>query len=510
MTAPAPVLRLAPSDPVGIALADLAPGTAIGIDGILACETIPRGHKVALADIAAGADVRKFGAFIGIASQPIARGHHVHTRNLTFRPSTAARDAVPARRNSQGTLLQISGASFMGYARGDGRVGTRNVLLVLATVNCSATVARRVAETFRREVDLSTWPNIDGVVALTHQHGCSFRADGPGMAILRRTLSGYACHPNVAGVLVIGLGCEDNQVDEFMASAGLAASDRLVALVIQQEGGTAATVAAGVAALRGMLPRAAAAERTRVSASHLKVGLQCGGSDGFSAISANPALGLAVDRLVAEGGTAILSETPEIYGAEQLLIERAATGEIAEKLKGLLSWWEEHAKLDLGTLDNNPSPGNKQGGITTILEKSLGAVSKGGSTALQAVYAYAEAIDAPGLVFMDSPGYDPVSATGQIASGANLICFTTGRGSCFGCAPAPSLKIATNTPLFQRMAGDMDVNAGSILDGSASHQQIGNQIFQLMLDTASGHRTASETLGYGEEEFIPWSQGLTY
>ena len=510
MTAPALVLRLDPSDPVGIALADLGPGTATGFDGILTRGDIPRGHKVALASLAAGASVRKFGSFIGVAAKAIAPGDHVHTHNLAFRPSTAGRDAAPARRNATEPLLTPSGATFMGYVREDGRVGTRNVLLVLATVNCSATVARRIAETFRREVDLSAYPNLDGVVALTHQHGCSFRADGPGMAILRRTLSGYARHPNVAGVLVVGLGCEDNQVDEFMASAGLVASRRLVALVIQQEGGTAATVAAGVSALKGMLPRAAAAERTRVSAAHLKVGLQCGGSDGFSALSANPALGLAVDRLVTEGGTAILSETPEIYGAERLLIERAASDEIAAKLRNLLSWWEDHAKLDLGTLDNNPSSGNKQGGITTILEKSLGAVSKGGSTALQAVYAYAEPIVLPGLVFMDSPGYDPVSATGQVASGANLICFTTGRGSCFGCAPVPSLKIATNTPLFQRMVGDMDVNAGGILDGLSSHQNIGDQIFQLMLDTASGHRTASERLGYGEEEFIPWSQGLTY
>lgn len=510
MIAPAPVLRLDPSDPVGIALVDLDPSAAIGIDGVRAREAVPRGHKIALADLAVGAAVRKFGTFIGVAAKAIAAGEHVHTHNLAFRPSTAGRDAVPARRNSAEQPTISTGASFMGYVREDGRVGTRNVLLVLATVNCSATVAKRIAEAFRHEVDLSTYPGLDGVVALTHQQGCSFRADGPGMVVLRRTLAGYASHPNVAGVLVVGLGCEDNQVDEFMASAGLVASDRLVALVIQQEGGTAATVAAGVRALKGMLPQAAAAVRTRVSASKLKVGLQCGGSDGFSAISANPSLGLAVDRLVAEGGTAILSETPEIYGAERLLIERAASDEVATKLKSLLSWWEEHAKLDLGTLDNNPSAGNKQGGITTILEKSLGAVSKGGSTALQAVYAYAETIVSSGLVFMDSPGYDPVSATGQVASGANLICFTTGRGSCFGCAPVPSVKIATNTPLFQRMAGDMDVDAGRILNGLSSHQQVADQIFQLMLDTASGHRTASEMLGYGEEEFIPWSQGLTY
>ncbi|MCW6509249.1 UxaA family hydrolase [Lichenifustis flavocetrariae] len=504
-----PVLRLHPADPIGIALADLAPGDAIG-PTLVALDAIPRGHKVALLPLEAGAPVTKFDTFIGVASGPIAAGAHVHSHNLAFRPSRVDRGMPSARRNSLEPLAGASGATFQGYRRDDGRVGTRNVLLVLATVNCSATVAKRIAEQFRREVDLSATPSIDGVVALTHQHGCSFRADGPGMAILRRTLGGYARHPNVAGTLVVGLGCEDNQVDEFLAAAGLATSERLATRVIQQEGGTTATVAAGVAALKAMLPRAAAVVRTTASASHLTVGLQCGGSDGFSAISANPALGLAVDRLVNDGGTAILSETPEIYGAEQLLLERAANEPVADRLRALLAWWEANAHRDDGTLDNNPSPGNKQGGITTILEKSLGAVSKAGSSPLNAVYDYAEPITASGLVFMDSPGYDPVSATGQVAAGANLICFTTGRGSCFGCAPVPSLKIATNSGLFRRMAGDMDLDAGPILDGTTSHAMMGDAIFARILATASGERTASEQLGYGEEEFVPWAQGLTY
>ena len=503
------VLRLHPADPIGIALADLAPGDGIA-PNVFARDAVPRGHKVALASLDAGTPIIKFGTFIGVASAPIAAGAHVHGHNLAFRPSRAARGVLSARRNAVEPLNGPSGATFEGYRRDNGQVGTRNVLLVLATVNCSATVAKRIAEQFRREVDLAATPTIDDVVALTHQHGCSFRSDGPGMAILRRTLGGYARHPNVAGTLVVGLGCEDNQVDEFLAAAGLAPSDRLTTLVIQQEGGTAATVAAGVVALKAMLPRAAAAVRNTVSASHLTVGLQCGGSDGFSAVSANPALGLAADRLVAEGGTVILSETPELYGAEQLLLERALNEPVAERLRGLLSWWEDKARRDDGTLDNNPSPGNKQGGITTILEKSLGAVSKGGSSPLNAVYGYAEPIATPGLVFMDSPGYDPVSATGQVAAGANLICFTTGRGSCFGCAPVPSLKIATNSGLFRRMAGDMDLDAGPILDGTLSHDSVGAAIFARMLATASGSRTASEQLGYGEEEFIPWAQGLTY
>jgi altronate hydrolase len=329
------------------------------------------------------------------------------------------------------------------------------------------------------------------------------------MDMLRRALAGYARHPNVGGVLVVGLGCEDNNVDEFLASADLHASDRLVARVIQQEGGSEATVASGIAALTEMLPRVAAVRET-VSARHLVVGLQCGGSDAFSAISANPAVGAAADLLVAEGGTAILAETPEIHGAEQLLLARTPDAEVVARLRRLIDWWTAHARTDGGTLDNNPSAGNKEGGITTILEKSLGAVAKAGSTPLRAVYEYAEPVTASGLVFMDSPGYDPMSATGQVAGGANLICFTTGRGSCFGCVPAPSVKVSSTTELYRRMGGDIDLNAGTVIDGAETIVEAGARIFQCWLDTASGRRTASEALGYGEEEFAPWTPGLVY
>jgi altronate hydrolase len=500
------ILHLDPTDQVGVALADLAPGAAA--NGVVALSAIPRGHKIALRDIAAGEAIRKFGQIIGEASTAIAAGEHVHLHNLAFRPSGAARSMGPERRNTPGPSAQ--GATFMGYPRPDGRVGTRNMLVVMSTVNCSATVAKRIADTFRRTVDLAPYPSIDGVVALTHAHGCSVRADGPGMDSLRRVLGGYARHPNVAGVLVVGLGCEDNQVDTFLASAGLSPSDHVKALIIQELGGTAATIAAGVEALRAMLPRAAAARRQEVSAKHLLVGLQCGGSDGFSALTANPALGLAVDRLVAEGGGAILSETPEIYGAEQLLLDRVASRAVGDKLLALLRWWEENARLDAGNLDANPSPGNKAGGITTILEKSLGAVAKSGSSVIEGVYGYAEPISGGGLVFMDSPGYDPVSATGQVAAGANLVCFTTGRGSCFGCAPAPSMKLATTTALYERMRGDMDINCGTIIDGDETLAEAGDRIFGMMLAIASGKRTKSEELGYGEDEFVPWTPGLTY
>ena len=503
------VLTLHPRDDVAVALADLAAGEETGVPGLMARTAVPKGHKLALRDIPAGRPVHKLATPIGQASAQIATGEHVHVHNLRFVPSGASR-SIPDRGPEWRREGNASPVFFDGYVREDGRVGTRNVLLVLATVNCSATVVKRIGEAFRREVDWRSYPNIDGVVSLSHQHGCSFRADGPGMDILRRTLGGYARHPNVAGTLVVGLGCEDNQVDAFLEAAGLAPSDRLRTVVIQEAGGTAATVAAGVQALKDMLPSASTARRRPVPASRLVVGLQCGGSDGFSAITANPALGAAADLLVAQGGTVILSETPEIYGAEQILLDRAANRATGEKLVGLLQWWESHAAEDRGSLDNNPSAGNKAGGITTILEKSLGAVAKGGSSPLQEVVAYAEPVHGPGLVFMDSPGYDPVSATGQVASGANLICFTTGRGSCFGCAPAPSIKLATNTPLFERMAGDMDLDCGTIAAGRETTGQAGQRIFDLMIEVASGRRTKSEAWGYGEEEFIPWSMGLTY
>lgn len=499
-------LQLHEKDQVGVALADLAAGTEAG--PVRLAQPIPRGHKFALRPLSVGEQVLKFGVPIGRITADVPAGGHVHVHNLAFEPSRTEWD--PASAGSGGIRRNARGLTFEGYVRPDGTVGTRNYLGVLTTVNCSATVAKLIAERFRREVDLSGLPNVDGVVALAHQQGCTFRADGPSMEILRRTLAGYARHPNFAGVLVVGLGCEDNQVDEFMEKAGLSPRDGVERLVIQEEGGTEATVAAGVARLKAMLERAVEAKRQTCEARHLRVGLQCGGSDGFSGLTANPALGRAADLLAAEGGTAILSETPEIYGAESLLLARAASAEVGNKLLELIRWWEDHARHDRGSLDNNPSPGNKAGGITTILEKSLGAVAKSGHSPLTAVYRYAEPITASGVVFMDSPGYDPVSVTGQVAAGANIICFTTGRGSCFGAKPAPSLKLATNTPIYRRMAGDMDINCGEIADGTASLDEMGERILDLILRTASGERSRSEQLGYGDEEFVPWSFGAMY
>jgi len=399
---------------------------------------------------------------------------------------------------------------FDGIVRADGRIATRNYIGILTSVNCSATVARAIADHFRRDIRpeaLAACPNVDGVVALTHGAGCATGSDGEPLRVLRRTLGGYARHANFGGLMVVGLGCETNQIGGLMEQEHLRESGMLHTFNIQDTGGTRKTVARGIELVERMLEQANRVERQAVPASHLTVGLQCGGSDGYSGISANPALGAAVDLLVRHGGTAILSETPEIYGGEHLLTRRAQTPAVAEKLLARVRWWEDYCARNDAEMDNNPSAGNKAGGLTTILEKSLGAIAKSGTTNLTDVYEYAEPVHTRGLVFMDTPGYDPVSATGQVAGGANLICFTTGRGSAYGCAPAPSLKLSTNTALWQRQADDIDINCGEVVDGAQSVAQMGERIFQLMLQTASGRRTRSETHGYGQNEFVPWQLG---
>ncbi|KUE90490.1 galactonate dehydratase [Cupriavidus necator] len=498
------VIRLHPEDDVVIARDQLVAGTTLDEEDVTVLGLVPPGHKVATRAIGAGEAVRRYGQIIGFASQDIRPGQHVHTHNLAMGDFTRdyaygadarAPEPVPAP------------ATFAGIVRADGRVATRNYIGILTSVNCSATVARAIADHFRRDIHpeaLAAYPNVDGVVALTHGVGCAVDPQGEGLALLQRTLGGYACHPNFASVLVIGLGCETNQISALLATQGLAHDDRLQTFTIQDSGGTTRTIARGIAMIQEMLPAANAVQRQPVPASHLVVGLQCGGSDGYSGISANPVLGAAVDLLVRHGGTAILSETPEIYGAEHLLTRRAQTPEIGRKLVARIRWWEDYCARHGASMDNNPSAGNKAGGLTTVLEKSLGGIAKGGSANLAEVYEYAQPVRARGLVFMDTPGYDPISATGQVAGGANLICFTTGRGSAYGCAPSPSVKLATNTALWQRQSDDMDLNCGAVLDGSATIAGLGEELFRLILDTASGKRSRSELHGYGQNEFVPW------
>jgi len=503
-----PFIRLHAADDVLIARAQIVGGQRV--DGVPVRGLVPAGHKVAFRRIDAGQPVRRYNQIIGFASRDIEPGEHVHTHNLDMGPDKGgfARDYAIGQDVKPAPARQH--ASFMGIRRADGRVATRNYIGVLSSVNCSATVARAIADHFSRQINpqaLADYPQVDGVVALTHGTGCGMDTEGLGMRLLERTLAGYATHANFWGVIVVGLGCEANQLNAWLAHSSLSEGDRLQVFNIQDSGGTRQTVERGISLVRGMLPQANALERTPCSAEHITVGLQCGGSDGYSGISANPALGAAVDRLVAHGGTAILSETPEIYGAEHLLTRRAVRPEVAQRLIARIRWWEHYTRINGGEMNNNPSPGNKAGGLTTILEKSLGAVAKGGTTNLQAVYEYAEPVREPGFVYMDTPGYDPVSATGQVAGGANLICFTTGRGSAYGCAPAPSLKLSTNTTLWQRQQEDMDINCGDIIDGAASVDELGERIFRLMLATASGEPTRSELHGYGQNEFVPWQVG---
>ena len=507
LTQTALTIRLHANDDVVIARQQLVGGTQLLDERVTISGLVPPGHKVATHAIAKGAPVKRYNQIIGFASRDIAPGEHVHLHNLAMgafdRDYAFGADAKP-------TQYVTPAATFDGIVRRDGpnagRIATRNYIGILSTVNCSATVARGIADWFTRE-RLAEFPNVDGVVALTHGSGCGMDTHGEGMQLLRRTLGGYAKHPNFAGVLIVGLGCEANQISALLGAESLSESPLLRTFSIQDTGGTAKTIGRGVAMIAEMLPHANQVVREPVPASHITVGLQCGGSDGYSGITANPALGAAVDRLVRHGGTAILSETPEIYGAEHLLTRRAVSRDVGEKLVARIKWWEEYTTRENGEMNNNPSPGNKAGGLTTILEKSLGAVAKGGTTNLVDVYQYAQPVTAKGFVYMDTPGYDPVSATGQVAGGANLIVFTTGRGSAYGCAPAPSLKLSTNTQLWMRQEEDIDLNAGTIVDGAASVDEVGEALFRLMLDTCSGRKSKSELHGYGQSEFIPWYLG---
>jgi altronate hydrolase len=506
MLNPAPrTLRLNAADNVIVAVDIIAQGASIG--GVTATDRVIRGHKMAVQPIAQGQPVRKFGQIIGFATQAIAPGQWVHTHNTAF--ESFDRDyAFASEARPKPVLPAAMQATFQGYRRANGKVGTRNYIGVLTSVNCSATVAKFMALEIERSGLLADYPNIDGVIPLTMANGCVTDYKGVIFDTLRRTSWGYASNPNMGGVVMVGLGCEGFQIPKFMESYGLSESDTFRTMTIQETGGTKKTVAAGVEAIRAMLPKVNDVKRETCHASDLMLALQCGGSDGYSGITANPALGAAVDILVRHGGTAILSETPEIYGAEHLLTRRAASREVGEKLVSIIKWWEDYTRRNEMDMNNNPSPGNKAGGLTTILEKSLGAAAKGGTTTLQAVYNYAEPVTAKGFVFMDTPGYDPVAATGQVAGGANILCFTTGRGSAYGCKPTPSIKLATNSDIYQRMIDDMDINCGDVLDG-VSIEAKGQEIFDHMLRVASGEKTKSELLGYGDLEYVPWQIGAT-
>ena len=498
-------IRLDPADNVVTATRTLEIGTAV--DDVVTTAIIPRNHKLASREIKAGEAVRKYAQVIGYATELIVAGGHVHTHNVEFRNteedyeiSTDLRPAV--------TVAEAARDSFMGYRRENGRVGTRNYIGILTSVNCSATAARMIASAFGPE-EMARYPNVDGVVAFVHGTGCGMAGQGEGFEALQRVMWGYARNPNHGGVLMVGLGCEMNQIDWLLEAYGLKQGPLFKTMNIQDSMGLAKTVETGIAMVREMLPEVNRATREPCPASELMVALQCGGSDALSGVTANPALGYACDLLVAQGGTGVLAETPEIYGAEHLLIRRAIDNATGKRLIGLIDWWQDYTARNHGSMDNNPSPGNKKGGLTTILEKSLGAASKGGTTPLTGVFKYAEPVTARGFTFMDSPGYDPASVTGQIASGCNLVTFTTGRGSAFGSKPSPCIKIATNTEMYERLMSDMDINAGAMLTEGQSLEEKGREIYDMLLTVASGNPSKSEAQGLGDYEFVPWQIGAT-
>jgi len=496
-----------------VAKSGLAAGTRVEEGGVVLTlrDDLPAGHKVAVAPIAAGDYVRKCGQIIGVASEPIAAGDHVHSHNLVMtdvgRDYAYSADAIPLEPDAAGAARR-----FPGYLRPDGRVGTRNYIAVLSSVNCSATACRYIVDHFRGSEWRERYPGVDGVVAFTHKSGCCIQPGDP-QRLLQRVIAGMARHPNIGGYLLIGLGCEVNQIQflarDFHLGEPRAGEAHPVLMNIQEVGGIRRTVVRGIEAVEALLPCVNAFRRTPQPLAKLVMGMNCGGSDGNSGITANPALGVASDRLVRCGGTSVLAETTEIYGSEHLLTRRAVSREVGEKLVALIRWWQEHVRIHGASIDNNPTFGNKAGGLTTIYEKSLGAVAKAGQAPLTQVYGYAEPIRSPGLCFMDTPGLDPVSMTGLVAGGCNLGVFTTGRGSVYGCKPMPCIKIATNTRLFEHMEEDMDLNAGTILDGSETVDEVGGRIFEKMVRVAGGEKTKSEAQGLGDEEFAPWILGPT-
>lgn len=501
-----PLLHLHPNDNVLVAKTALALGQEISELGVRTRAQVPAGHKIAARRIAAGEQVKKYDTVIGVATRDLEPGDYVHSHNLQlvdyYRDPAFGADVQPVD-----YVPEAERATFEGFVRPGGGVGTRNFIGILSSVNCSATVIKRIAAHFTPE-RLAAYPHVDGVAAFAQTSGCGMSSPSEHFDVLRRTLAGYARHPNLAGVLIVGLGCERNQVDSLVDSQGLKEGKLMRTMVMQDVGGTRATIEAGIRAIEEMLPIANEARRTTVSASHLKIGLECGGSDGFSGITANPGLGAAMDILVRHGGTAILSETPEIHGVEFMLTRRAISPEVGQKLLDRLAWWEKYTAGQNAQFNGVVGHGNQAGGLANIFEKSLGSAMKGGTTPLRAVYEYAEPITENGFVFMDSPGYDPVASTGQIASGAQLICFTTGRGSMFGSKPAPTIKLASNTPMFTRLEEDMDINCGVVIDGECTVAELGQRIFEQILRHASGEQTKSELLGLGDHEFVPWHMGI--
>ena len=495
------IIKLNEKDNIGIAPMEIPENTKINFD-IVTKNQIPFGHKISLQDIKKGSFIYKYGQIIGTASNDIFPGQHVHSHNLIFSEFDRKYEIKSKKEIQQ----EKNDLFFKGYKRENGKAGTRNYIGLISTVNCSATVVKKIADKINTHLLNNNFENIDGAVCLKHSSGCGMNTSGHGMQVFNRTIEGFKHHPNFGKVFVVGLGCECAQISLYQNDLD---KDKVEYLNIQDEGGTREIINKVTKKILNNLEDINSIKRTDIPISELTVALQCGGSDSYSGVTANPALGFASDLLIRYGGSTILGETPEIYGAEQLLIERANNKEIVRKLLKQIDWWKDYTSINNTSLDSNPTPGNKKGGLTTILEKSLGAVAKSGTSTMMDVLDYGEQISSKGFNFMDTPGFDPVSVTGQVASGANVVCFTTGRGSCFGFKPSPSIKIATNTNMFNRLEEDMDINAGKIMDGESTIEEIGNQIFNKIISVASGEQSKSEINGYGDDEFNPWVIGAT-
>lgn len=504
-------IRLRENDNVAVLKKTVKAGADVVCDGVLlkSRQIIPAGHKISLSALSDGQPVIKYGQTIGYARGSVAAGDHVHTQNVEL--GSFGRDyQFCADYQPVDLVAEAERRTFPGYVREDGKVGTRNYVAVISSVNCSASVSKYVAERFRNSAFRERFPNVDGVIAITHKSGCSLLPSEP-LQLLQRVLAGMARHANIGGYVMIGLGCEVNQISHLIKDQGLDGEGENgsapVFMNIQALGGVRKTTEAGIKAVEALLPKVNAHRRQSVGVDSLVLAMNCGGSDGNSGITANPALGFASDLLVRQGATSVLAETTEVYGAEHLLTRRAVSESVGKKLIELIHWWEAHVKTYDASIDNNPSYGNKEGGLTTIYEKSLGAVAKAGQSPLAEVYRYAEPIGAKGLCFMDTPGNDPVSMTGLVSGGCNIATFTTGRGSVYGCKPSPCIKIATNSPLYNWMEEDMDINAGTILDGSETVEEVGHRIFEKIVSVAGGEATKSELAGMGDEEFAPWMIG---
>jgi altronate hydrolase len=502
---------LNPVDDVVIAKQALLPRTKLeAAEGeITVAQMIPPGHKIAVHNVSKGSPVRRYGQIIGFASVDIAPGHHVHSHNIEVHQGELELDyGFSEDYRPVEYVPEAERRTFQGFRRKDGRFGTRNYVAVLATVNCSSTATRRVVDHFNNPEIMAKYPNVDGVIAFPTKGGCGAHYGSQYLGMLQRTMAGMVDHPNVAAYVILSLGCETNQPDDLIVNTDLGNGTTPTVLTIQLDGGFEKTVLAGIAAVEQLLPEANKAVREEIPASEIVLALQCGGSDGWSGVTANPALGYACDLLVKQGATVVLGETSEVYGGEHILTRRAVSKEVGQKLVDKIHWWEDYTSMFGASIDNNPSPGNKLGGLTTIYEKSLGAIAKAGTTPMTDVVDYAERITGKGFIHMDTPGYDPVSATGQVAGGCNVIVFTTGRGSAFGFKPSPSIKVATNSELYAKQEPDMDINAGKMLDG-LTLEEMGTEIFEEVLAVASGKPTKSELSGLGEEEFNPWIIGAT-